>query len=228
MNTAQISSFNYHQGISMALIKKMLVLLMFAYSINSNATLIDQGNTTLQTSAHLEWLDVSTTAGLSIDAILGGAGGYISNGWGFANFSQVYALFSEAGAAPSMTGLMVTDPATITAAQTLNHLLGVLSPSITFGSDPLVFIGTSAFAMSNDGTFSAQFVYQVAQDNSQARLWDTSNSFQYTSNQWGGSNPSVGNYLVRSVAVPEPSTLFLLFAGMFGVFYFRAMARSKR
>jgi len=148
----------------------MLLAIVCGYSTESHATLIDQGGTTLQTSANLEWLDLSATAGLSINAILGGAGNFINDGWQFATFSQVDALFAEAGAAPDQSGAFVTTPSVISAAQLLCQRLGVLSPNITFFPDTRLYPGTSAFAMSDDGTFAAQFVYQVAEDGSSARL----------------------------------------------------------
>lgn len=193
-----------------------LCLGTFGYQIESHAALIDNGITTLQTSNGLEWLDLSATQGLSISAILGGAGGYVNDGWQFASFSQVSSLFSEAGAAPSQTGGFTSNPAVIAAAQNLNLLLGTLS-SNTFYPSPLVFLGSTGFALSDDGSFASQFVYQVAENGSSARLWDTSTAYQWYPSVWNATNPSIGNYLVRPTSVPEPTTLSLMLLGLVGV-----------
>jgi len=194
----------------------MLLAVVCGYSTQSHATLIDEGNTTLDTSTNLEWLDLTATAGLSINAILGGADNFISDGWKFATFSQVDALFGDAGAAPDQSGAFVTTPAVISAAQELSQLMGVLSPNVTFFPDPRLYPGTSAFVMSDDGTFAAQFTYQVAEDGSSARLWDASVAIPFDPSTWNGINSSVGSYLVRAAptTVPEPTVLSLLALGL--------------
>lgn len=196
-----------------------LAAIILILSNSANAALIDNGYYTTDDANGLEWLDLNLTAGLSINAVLAGSGGYTDDGWGFANFTQVASLYSSAGAAPSLNGAMLADPEVIFAAQNLNNLLGTLSPSVTFGSDPTIFMGSSAFAMSDDGSFASQFIYQVAEDGSQARLWDGSGSFQFTPDEWNGINPNLSHYLVRSTLtpVPLPAAAWLFCSGLIGL-----------
>lgn len=184
-------------------------------SAQSNAMLIDHGGTTVQTGAALEWLDLSASAGYSINGVLGGAGGFVAAGWRFATISEVDALFYEAaGGIVPVDGVFTASPLVIHAAQVLNATLGALQSTVTFGDDPTKFIGSSSFAMSDDGTFATQLVFQVAEDASSARLWDTSYWAQWPPSIWNGSNGVLGHYLVRSASVPEPSALLLLMIGL--------------
>jgi len=55
------------------------------------------GLVTLDTATNLEWLDLTATRDLSVDAVLGGAGGWVNAGFQYASFGLVGQLLNDAG-----------------------------------------------------------------------------------------------------------------------------------
>lgn len=55
------------------------------------------GLVTLDTTTNLEWLNLTATQGLSVNQVLGGAGGWVNIGFQYASFSQVGQLLNDAG-----------------------------------------------------------------------------------------------------------------------------------
>src|ERR1700756_794330 len=55
------------------------------------------GLVTVDPSTHLEWLKLTATQDLSVDAVQGGAGGWTDLGFEYASFSQVGQLLNDAG-----------------------------------------------------------------------------------------------------------------------------------
>lgn len=190
----------------------------------SHAILIDQGDTTLQTSADLEWLDITATAGLSINQVLGNYGGYISNGWQLATMSQVESLYLEAGAS-DLTSIGFTSNAdNVAAAESLLGLLGQTNTNTFYQYGTLNFFSGNGWALSDDGTFATQRFYQVAEDESLVRLTGINYpTYQLAPEDWNGINGNIGHYLVR-VQVPEPGTLSLM---LIPAILFSALRKKK-
>jgi hypothetical protein len=88
-------------------------------------TLVDNGDTTIDTTSGLEWLDLTLTQGVSALAVLNGFGGYIEAGWTFATVEQVCGLFGalldDTTNCTTGTVAMLMDP---TNAERLVSLLG--------------------------------------------------------------------------------------------------------
>jgi hypothetical protein len=80
---------------------------LLAHPIASQASsvLIDQGDSTLDPSTHLQWLDLTKTQGLGADDLLGNVGvSYIADGWRYATAPEITQLWSDAGFAPGDYG----------------------------------------------------------------------------------------------------------------------------
>jgi hypothetical protein len=68
------------------------------FSGASQAALIDEGMTTLDTETGIEWLDVTETVGASpADIVVGGYGGFAADGWVHATVEQIETLYLHAG-----------------------------------------------------------------------------------------------------------------------------------
>jgi hypothetical protein len=71
---------------------------MAAITPASSAVLVDKGNYTLDTSSHLQWLDLSLTAGLSYNDVITNNGvNYVAQGWRYATGAELGGLFTDAG-----------------------------------------------------------------------------------------------------------------------------------
>lgn len=91
--------------------KKGLAAFIAALAIGSappaSATLLvvdllapGDGLVTHDTETGLDWLDLTPTRGLSWDDVLGGAGGWVADGWRHANAAEVCDLYDRHGLAP--------------------------------------------------------------------------------------------------------------------------------
>jgi hypothetical protein len=68
----------------MKLIKAVFLAIFFFYLSNTHANIIDRGNYITDTATNLDWLKINQTTSYSIDEILAGGGGYLTNGWRYA------------------------------------------------------------------------------------------------------------------------------------------------
>ena len=66
----------------------------------AGAALVDNGTITLDTETQLEWLDLTATAGLSVNDVLAGAGGWLEQGWRYATGAEVCSLYARFAVAP--------------------------------------------------------------------------------------------------------------------------------
>ena len=83
----------------------LALVLCAAFAPSAGAVLIEtdratlgDGELTLDTATGLYWLDIDLTLGLSVDDLVGGAGGWLTTaGYRFATLPEVVALYNEAG-----------------------------------------------------------------------------------------------------------------------------------
>ncbi len=76
----------------------LALLLDLLVAGDAHATLIDLGGVTRDTATQLDWLDVTTTVGLSMNDIAADVGGYANAGWRHAKTIEVCDLFISHGA----------------------------------------------------------------------------------------------------------------------------------
>jgi hypothetical protein len=189
---------------------------------SAQAALIDNGGTTVDTTAGLEWLDVTSTAGQSYNAVIGGFGGYISSGYRYANTTELCSLFTAAGdVLPNCTGGSTEDALTPASAAQLVSLLG----------DTLVVFAASGqtAGMYDSGGIGSSFVGLglINALNTATVAITSTNNVAVTQPGNPGNLPldlingAVGSFLVRDVAapaIPEPAIGFpLMLAGFLGL-----------
>ena len=82
---------------------RAILLLLFATLVSASpaqATFIDAGTVTLDSSTNLEWLDIDESLGFSWNEIENGVGGFVAAGWRHATSLEVCTLFANGGVAP--------------------------------------------------------------------------------------------------------------------------------
>lgn len=105
-------------------------LLSWALTQSVQATLVDQGNSLLDSSTGLEWLDLTATVGQSVDDVLvGGFGGFAAAGYGLATIGQVEELWTNAG----FTVFGVNSVLNRAAGELIISLMGCTDPNTTRG-----------------------------------------------------------------------------------------------
>lgn len=190
---------------------------------NSNVVFEDHGQFSTDSKTGLDWLDVTATAGLSYAQVLAGAGGWLSQGWRYANGNEIRSLFSQyVGTGPEN---MYSD--NYSTAQRIIRQMGV-SNSCGNSEGVNIFVATcgnqiSIDAFFNDGT-----------DNRTVGLGELlarqPGTFSQTGSRWvvyddfwtfGPGVPSwsvgYGSFMVRTTVsspVPEPETYALMLTGL--------------
>lgn len=91
------------------------ISLLCGTSAKASSILIDQGNVTYDPATHMQWLDITATAGLSYNDVLTNNGvDFIKNGWRFATDFDVDSLYRHGGlplaSYPNGTFFFTADP----------------------------------------------------------------------------------------------------------------------
>ena len=164
---------------------------------------------TCDSASGLEWLRLSESRGYSINEVLGGAGGFLDEGWSVAEGKQVDQLFLNAGLDVKGLNALIgsVEASDVAAVRLLLSTLGTTSEASAIG------IGTaiSGSDLSVPGSVSAPFFYDpagslVITSGSAYRGTNYELTGDYHASDWGV-------YLVRT-SVPEPSTLSLAAIGL--------------
>ena len=215
------------------MIKKILSSIGFlAVSTISNAAIIDLGDVTRDTSTGLDWLDVTSTSGLSVTEVLAEmeVGGSLE-GWRYATATQLDQLISNFGFTPATpcaeantTNCSLSqdgdDPVIETMIRTLGDTYAPTISGVDFSSGAGDTIGFLLDDISISGPeYSVAWIMDY-------EFSDSSRQYDFDDSVWltGGSSASYkGSFLVSSpVSVPAPATIWLLGSGIFG------MARFSR
>jgi hypothetical protein len=200
--------------------KKLLPLLFLFAGFQANATLIDNGSTTVDTATNLEWLDVTATLGESYNSVIGGFGGYIADGYSVATTSQLCVLFGALGdsIANCPDANIVLD-----AANAAEFIFKFGDTTVSLSGYAGTFGWFDSGYVSLNDTVGIGCIEGDASD--VACAWGPNSAYmQGTFGSTGGKVDLVGGWLVRDASVPEPAIIALFTLGLVGI----GFARRKR
>ena len=187
---------------------------------STQAALVNQGNTTLDTTTGLEWLDLTLTLGQSYDSLQAGFGGYIADGWRHATGSELCALFGSQGddvtscAAPGQQ----TGPMAVATIDLIGSLFGETDSDD--GSFGLYDAGLIASGFMGLGCVDPFSIGGGDCNLLGSPAWSTDTRLASPDDKIG----NVGNWLVRRAStVPEPGSL-----AMAGLALAALAARGRR
>jgi hypothetical protein len=190
----------------------LLAAFSLGWSLNAQATLISRGDYTRDTATNLDWLDVNLTVGVSYNAILGGAGGYIPHGWRYATGGEIDALAMRYIGSPEQTFVGGVD-----FLQTL-FVIALLSPTFQRDLLPDAQATIATLGYYDDGGANpniglGEFVVTLLVPDPAFGIpftgrWTTFDEFLAPNTV----APQIGNFLVRDV--PEPPMLLAMLLGI--------------
>ena len=164
------------------------------------------GLVTLDTTTHLEWLQLTATQDLSVDAVLGGAGGWTSLGFQYGSFGQVGQLLNDAGYLGDISNYSTLDliADNVSANAFLTDFGSTAPPNLTFG-----FIAPYPCGRTVGSSTRCTDYVQINANGSSDHGYAIPDSGAFGTNV---ARPYVGSFLVRTV--PEPGSAALLLSGL--------------
>jgi hypothetical protein len=171
------------------------------------AAIIDFGSYTRDTSAMLDWLDVTTTQALSYNYVtanlLGTGNPY--EGYRYATSTELSQLLSDAGIVPG--ALINSEPNYSINAASYNSLISMLGDTNTTSFE------TFGLLANIDSVFGGHMEAKIL--STSTVLWS---SLSFGSQLDSGANSVIGSFLVRdvtsSIATPIPAALPLFASGL--------------
>jgi hypothetical protein len=201
--------------------KIIIAAILLSYSSFSQAILIDNGSTTVDTATNLEWLDVTATLGESYNSVIGGFGGYIADGYSVATTSQLCVLFGALG--DSIANCPDANIDILAAANAAEFIFKFGDTTVSQSGYAGTFGWFDSGYVSSSGTVGIGCIEGSALQ--MACAWRPNSA--YATGVWGSTNAKVdlvGGWLVRVASVPEPAIIALFTLGLVGI----GFARRKR
>ncbi len=181
----------------------------WAVLVSLNDAVFGVGAVTGDTDTGLEWLDLSITTNISLNALSAqlGPGGAFA-GWHFATEAEVTELWANQGVPTPFTGDFAFGTPANDGALNLNSFLDAQ----LIGAN-----STTSFGFILELSTISPFWWQIDAATNNTVLGSTSSSFLIA--DFDTPSPLIGSYLVRgdAQAVPAPVTLALMGIGLVGL-----------
>ena len=214
----------------------LIFVLLFGGSSVSNAVLINNGAYATDTNTGLDWLHNTPLAGQSYNSVLSGFGGYVQDGWRYANGEEINQLVTDYVGPLAILNYQNGYTAFNYGMQAYNaayNIIELLGINVSFGAPPDPRSTRSLWDTSVTGIVTQGWYDDLGGDPSKVGIFavaayiisdGTIEPTIYAMTQiipdfqspddFEGSNVSA--ILVRDnvASVPEPGTLCLLFAAL--------------